>query len=79
MVKEERVVRIDWVDSCSNYGWRPKEDGGVSMIHSVGLLVEEKSDCVMITTSRSEYGNCIDQLSIPKACIKKMKKFRLPG
>jgi hypothetical protein len=75
MVVKERVAYVEWVDSCTNRGWREKQEALTSTIRSVGLVVGENSDFITLSTSRSDNGDHVDQISIPKKVIKKIRKF----
>jgi len=71
-----KTVKIVWEDSKSTRGWGPVENDGPAIIQSCGYLAKETKDFVVITTSFSQNGNVMDQLCIPKSCIKSIKKFR---
>jgi hypothetical protein len=75
--KDLTVVHIEWIDSCSNSGWRNPEEDGISHIHSVGLLVREQPEYVTLSSSKGEYGKYSDMMSIPRSCITRMKKLKV--
>lgn len=72
------VVRIEWVDSCSDFGWKtPDANTHESHIVSVGILVGQDKDKITISNSRSEFGRHLDMLTIPKCAITSMRKVKL--
>lgn len=70
------VVRVWWVDSTTTMGWCLEDVDGPTVIESVGQLVREDEESVVLSTSRSREGRYIDQLTIPRRCIRKMRKLR---
>ncbi len=78
MMKNLRVVKITWLDSATDPGWRNPLGGcGHVKIQSVGILVGKNKDGVTISSSLSSAGHYMDQLSIPRTCIKKMKEYKI--
>ena len=71
------LVYVEWEDSCTVYGWRDPELDGPSKIKSVGHLVTKNNKFMVISTSQSESGRFVDQLTIPRSCIKKIKKVKV--
>lgn len=71
------LVYVEWADSCSTMGWHPVPAGReTSHIVSVGLLVQEDEQQVVISTSQSEHGRYVDYLAIPRASIRCRRKVR---
>lgn len=69
---------IEWIDSHGLTGWHGLKDLDHSFIRitSIGLLVQQDDDKVVITTSVSEAGDVIDVLAIPRVAIVKMSKTK---
>lgn len=72
-----KVVNINWIDSQISQGWRPKDSSGPCHINTVGILVYEDKKDIVVSTSVSENDNFIDQLTIPKIAITKIKRLRI--
>lgn len=73
------AVLLTWRDSCSERGWNrmtDPESKTVSIITSVGWIVDETDGEITITTSITDHGSAMDPLTIPKECI--VKRKRLP-
>jgi len=72
-----KSVYIEWEDSCSSRGWKSEDKDGPVLIKTLGWLAHDMPHCVVVTTSKSSAGNIMDPLTIPKSCIKKLRKVRL--
>ena len=78
-----RVVEIEWVDSVSEGRWNDKDEALriatlEAMLHrSVGYLLREDDDMVLIAGSRSEneYNVC-DTMQIPKVAVLSMRDLK---
>ncbi len=70
------LVRVDWVDSASQYGWRhDHEVGGVDLAcESVGWVFETLADRIILVASRGA-DNFYSPLSIPKCAITKIRRL----
>ncbi len=71
------VIYVEWEDSESNYGWREPLDGDIAPIRSIGVLVQRDKRTLTISTSKTEYGKYVDQLSIPMCSVKKIRKVKI--
>lgn len=71
------AVQIKWVDSSSIYGWRPPSSDSACEIRSIGIVVSQDKHNMTISTSKSESGNFMDQLTIPKQAIRSVRKIKL--
>jgi hypothetical protein len=69
-------VYIEWVDSTATTGWQPVDTSGPDNIVSVGLLVTHDKENVVISTSRCSSGKYLDQLTIPRSCIKRIRGMK---
>lgn len=76
-IDKNPIVYVEWFDSQTNYGWRKNEDDDdePAFIKSAGILVSKGKKCVTISTSKSNFGNFVDKLSIPICSILKYKKL----
>jgi len=74
-VKKLKAVQIKWEDSFTSPGWDNPQRDGRHYILSVGLLVHEGKHSVTISTSVSQRHRYMDQLTIPRSAIKKMRKM----
>lgn len=71
-----KSVSVKWVDSynlCT--GWTPIDslDTVNKFIYSVGMLIFEDDDKIILTTSVADGGAVCSPLAIPKKCIIEMK------
>ena len=71
-----RFVEVEWLDSVSEGRWQPREDVGreatrEAMLHrSVGYLVSDTEDFVLLAGSRKEDGSWVaDTMQIPKVAV----------
>ena len=75
--REFPIVHVTWRDATTQPGWGgPDEhDGKTLEIESVGFLVRDKKDVVMIATC-VDYGQgkWADTLAIPRGCVRRVKK-----
>jgi len=64
---------LEWVDSEAQVGWQYVDNVRVTKltVQSLGYLVKETDDVVVITTSISANDGCMDCLTIPKVAITK--------
>jgi hypothetical protein len=74
-----KIVHIQWVDSTSWEKWHslPIQDTKHCVIDSVGYLIDEKKDRVVIAGSLSDCGNADMVMAIPKGAIFKMKTIKI--
>jgi hypothetical protein len=74
------IVIIEWVDTMAWAGWQSQEqlkEYSLLPITSVGIVVADKEDCILIATSVA--GNTLHEqvgqiTSIPKCSITKITK-----
>lgn len=71
------VVYVEWEDSCTTYGWQKPEADETSMIRSVGIQVARTDKAITLSTSQSEGGRFVDQISIPMSCVRKFRRLKL--
>ena len=74
--KKVQVVEITWIDSASRHGWTDRNDvDDIALIHSVGFLVRETKDVIVISTSFHEE-DFADPLSVPKVAIRSRRNLK---
>ena len=71
---EMRVVEVHWIDSAVAHGWFKPDEMTVApqAIESIGYLVEETDDRVVITGHIAEDGAMSDPMAIPCFAITAM-------
>ncbi len=74
-----KLVMVEWVDSCSQYGWHKPEEYDANVIHicSVGMLVREKDDSVSLISGKGIQWDTM--MTIPRACIKRIRTLKVEG
>ena len=78
-MKTYKAIQVKWQDHIVRYGWVQKEDyAKPSTINSIGWLMEETKDYIVISTSISlDTLNCTEPLTILKSCILDRRKLKL--
>jgi hypothetical protein len=79
-----RRVQIEWVDSVSDGGWTTYDDAlsraetkGVLNCTSIGLLLSDSDEYVLLCTSHMRDGDLIQGcLQIPRCAVRDMKDLR---
>ena len=69
--KKLKTIYVRWHDSTSWTRWRalPLDDTELCVIETVGILIEEHKDRVVIAHSVSDADHCDGVLAIPKSAI----------
>lgn len=80
-IRKTKKVYIEWIDSTAIRGWNHKSAlnddlAEPSKICSVGYLVLDQPNYVLISTSLSANGSIMDPLSIPKCAIIKQHTIK---
>ena len=73
------VVRVTWVDSCSNHRWREMAEARADVpmeCQSVGFLVANSARAVVLIQSVNESGHAGASWIIPKSCVRRVEKLR---
>jgi hypothetical protein len=73
---KQDIVMLTWLDSANTSGWHPEDESGPVTIKSIGLLVNETREFIVISTSKSDQGRYMDQLTIPRSVVKKIQVFQ---
>ena len=78
MESNYKMVTVHWKDACSGLGWTTLEAAIENMtladIESVGWLIYEGPDRIMLSTSVDPQGKVADVLSIPNTWIINIKE-----
>lgn len=66
-----KLIYIKWVDSTSFNGWKnlPLEDSEMCEIETVGYVIENHRNRIVIANSVSNANHCDGILVIPKGAI----------
>jgi len=71
-----KAIYVEWVDSATSPGWKEVDCGGPITIKSIGWLIHDDPRFIVIASSESSSDRILDQLSIPRDCIVKIRKVR---
>jgi len=77
-IKPYPFVSVTWIDSSSRYGWvsLDEADGdlldGFDHIKTVGFLIAQAKDGIVIANSIGGLGNCDAPMAIPACAIQLM-------
>ena len=74
---KEQIVRVEWVDSCSDSGWNKRsfyeKDTTVSKCESVGFLLKKTRTEITIFLSKSHTtGQITELMTIPRKAVTKL-------
>jgi hypothetical protein len=81
----ERIVEVEWTDVSTTHGWHKKDqESGLSPCLSVGYLVEENDEYLVLAESLDESvvpdgvtsNNLGCTTSIPRSAIRKITELR---
>lgn len=75
---ENKIIYVRWHDSTSWDHWRnlPLGDTELCIVETVGHLIEEHKDRVVIGHSISDAGHCDGVIAIPKSAILERKSIK---
>jgi hypothetical protein len=78
-MKINDMVKVDWVDSNSRHGWEQEDiyENSVAPCRTVGILKENHRNFVAIAQSDSSLGSKMNNITIPRGCIVRIRKLRL--
>lgn len=75
--KPDKPLEILWDDATSNSDWRKTERGKTLTITTVGYLENESDHQVTVVRNMAEENKNVScSMTIPRSCIKSMKRFR---
>lgn len=66
-----KAVFVSWEDSATIHGWQRDPVPDVGHISTVGYVVENNKNILVITSSLNDQFSCLDPISIPWSCITK--------
>lgn len=73
-------VEVEWEDACQSSGWgRPPDPRDAlerMVVRSRGFLVHDDRHHVVVAQSVASNGQLADVLTIPRGCIRRMKRAR---
>ena len=74
-----KLALVEWNDSSVLHGWEARDwfDGEVLKCQSVGFLLKETSDSVVLLLSRSSGDKWAEGITIPKCSIKRMRQLQV--
>ena len=78
-MKQGDMVLIDWLDTSVINGWQDacNTPNHPALCHSVGFWIDEDEEGVTVSFSRSDQGLVMEKKTIPKGCVKSIKKLRV--
>ncbi len=71
------LILVEWNDTCTSDNWKREKDCKHSEAHcvSVGWRLKSDRNFLTITTMRDGDGGCNDRQTIPKGCIKSIRRL----
>lgn len=76
-IRKTKKIYVEWADACTTIGWNHSPElVGLSNIATIGYLVHEDKEKIVVSSSVSANGNCVDPLAIPKGWITKRKNIK---
>jgi hypothetical protein len=69
------IVEVHWIDSNLKIGWSAPGDLKADKIKTIGFLVEETEDEVVVSTSTDSNGSFVSPIAIPWECVKEYWKI----
>ena len=73
-----KLLLVEWDDSSTCVGWhRLSSEDDISHCISTGLLCKETEKSITLTISKSELGSIAETISIPRSCIKRIRRLRV--
>jgi hypothetical protein len=72
-------VYVKWLDSAVRPGWiyGDEEDYSPKVIESIGFVVTETDQCLVLTCGQSDTGGVVYPLVIPSGCIQEKQIIEL--
>lgn len=72
-----KAVSVEWKDITSHSGWHDVEDNALLPITSVGFLMAQDKDNILISQSISpENSRVAESLLIPMSVVAKIRRLR---
>ena len=73
---KKKCVRVKWIDSASQGGWRGEGTKPV-MCYSAGFLVNETKKFIAVSASHDGDNWYNSIIAIPKCAVKSIKRFKM--
>jgi len=77
MKNKRRPIYVEWSDASTNSGWHFNGDCGLTECFTLGWLMWETDEFIVVCATRSDEDGMISSNTIPKAWIKKRKFVKL--
>lgn len=77
-MKENKIVRVKWVDSCSRSSWVRKEGAREyepETVETIGFQVHRTRQKIVIALNRDSDSDFSDIIAIPMPCVKDIKRL----
>lgn len=76
-IPKKHLLLIDWIDSCSDHRWIhiPDLNNRPLDCRTVGFKIKSSREALTVAASLSESEQCGDHVTIPKKCIKQIKRL----
>ncbi len=80
-MSKERIVRVEWEDSCTDSGWNKRTtyetEASISQCESVGFILKSNRTQLTLFQSKSHVTKQVTELiSIPRKCITKITELK---
>ena len=78
MKKQNKVVRVKWIDSCSRGRWTDVErarEYELGEIETIGFQVHRNRQKVVVALNRDKDGDVSDVITIPMSCVKNIERI----
>jgi hypothetical protein len=74
-----KAIQVEWVDAHTVDEWQELSSVtyGLVNVTSIGFLLKETEDALVLCGSIGDHDDIFSQLSIPKVCIKKRRFIKL--
>lgn len=73
-----RRVEVEWEDSMSTSGWAPTDKHNELSQDlrciSIGYVIADTKDRVILAQSQSTHGSAADTISIPRSAVRRVSK-----
>lgn len=74
-----KLMEIEWLDSATKGGWNHhdnyQEEAQTSLCKSVGYVLKDNKDMIVLVQTQSVTQNVTDSIAVPKGCIVKVRKL----
>jgi len=76
-MKKRHLVMVEWIDTAGGSSWRAEDEdfGTGCLTHTVGWQLKSSRKAITITSTRNEWGDCLDRETIPRGAIKSIRRL----